>query len=593
MFACEWGSINRSKESFEKYDFRNIKKKSLLIWSEHCTECAVPLCYEKCEKYRKRIDGKCRLFKNGISKTYQKGYGKPIYYSIHFQGWSKLESLYRENQHSIILNNITNKILDFIFYVAKIMSKTLESKKKIWRITTLAYKSREFIANLLNSFGKKPDVFFISLNSAKDNVNLILEIKNKEQLLYRKSFILKRGYNQFYIDYDEFKFKSKLNKNYILVYPDQEVELQFYALDFVTLQSEEIKKINNSFKVNIKENQKKIKCVAWDLDNTLWNGVLIEGKISLNKEIVKIIKELDSKGIVNSIVSKNNFDEAYNKIKYYGLDEYFVMPHINWIPKSVNIKDLAKKMNIGIDTIAFVDDSPFELEEVRENCPEVLCINTLNVEKINKLDCFNVIITEDSKKRRQTYKMMEIQQKELESWNGNIDDFLKSCNMNLIISEPKKEEIQRCYELLQRTNQLNSSGRRLGLEEVEKIIYNKEDYSTYVLKCNDKYGDYGIVGFSIINKKDNNITITDFVISCRVANKKVEHAFIQEILEQYSLKGYNSILMNYKKTVKNGPIYNVVKDLKMKQVKVIDELETYEYKKEYADKIDVVLVNYR
>ena len=591
MFATEWGKKRKSKEKFTKYNFKNVKKKSLLVWSEHCTECAVPVCYQKCEKYRRRKDGKCRLFEDGINKTYLKGSLDKYSYTISFQGWSKLESDYHIRQHGKFLNKFIGGISNFCFLMAKVFSNVFERKKTKKHFPGAAYVLREKFANLFDKFGKIPNVFFISVDCPMDDINLILELKNSEKFIYRKSFHLNKGYNQFIIDYDELKMnEEELKKdNHIFIYPDKEVKLQFYALDFVTLKKQELKRINQEFRIEVKPEQKKIKCVAWDLDNTLWNGVLIEGKVTLNQDIVHLIKDLDAKGIVNSIVSKNDFDEAYRKIKEYQLDEYFVMPHINWTPKSVNLKDLAKRMNIGIDTIAFVDDSPFELKEVQENCPEVLCINTLNVNEIQQLECFNVIVTEDSKKRRSTYKMMEQEQKELENWNGNIDDFLKSCNMILTISSPQTNEIQRCYELLQRTNQLNSSGRRLSLEEVNSIINNHQNYATYVLKCRDKFGDYGIVGFSIIEKNEN-ITITDFVISCRVANKKVEHTFIQSIFEEYAMLGKKAIYMNYKKTIKNGPIFKVVKDLNMKQISVQDELETYEYNDSYAEHIDIITV---
>ena len=590
MFATEWGKKQKKKEKFTKYNFKNIKKKSLLIWSEHCTECAVPLCYEKCAKYRKRKDGRCKLFENGISVVNQTGVLNNKSYKVYFKGWSKLESFYRVSQHSKILSDIIYNITNFIFSIAKFLSSILEKKRKIWTLTTYAYKAREFIANSISKFGSSPDVFLISLDCPKNNITLILEIKTSKNLLFRKSFELKKGYNSFFVDYDELKFESKKEKMYILVYPTEEIELTFQALDFITFSTEEKNRLNKNYKIKTKDDQKKIKCVVWDLDNTLWNGILIEGSVKLNENVANIIKSLDSKGIVNSVVSKNNYEEAYSKLKEFNLDEYIIMPHINWIPKSVNIKDLAKRMNIGIDTIAFVDDSPFELSEVESNCPEVLCINVTNVEEIKQMDCFNVIVTEDSKNRRKTYRMMEKQQKELEDWEGSIDDFLKSCNMVLTISQPKDEEIQRCYELLQRTNQLNSSGRRLSLDEVKEIIKNKKSYASYVLKCKDKFGDYGIVGFSIVSL-ETNITITDFVISCRVANKKVEHTFIQTIFEKYSNKNRKKIYMNYKKTIKNGPIFSAVKDLNMKLSESNDGIEVYEYSDKYCKKLDIVQVD--
>jgi FkbH-like protein len=313
---------------------------------------------------------------------------------------------------------------------------------------------------------------------------------------------------------------------------------------------------------NIINNDKKIKCIVWDLDNTLWNGILIEDKeIKLNDDIINIIIELDKRGIFSSIVSKNDYDLAYSKLKEFQIDGYFVFPKINWDPKSVNIKQLSIDTNIGLDTIAFVDDNPFERDEVKNVCPDVLCIDVKDVNTILNMKEFDVIITSDTVKRRKTYKMIEEQKKEIEKWNGNIDDFIKSCNMKLLIRKPKIDELVRCYELIQRTNQLNSSGRRLSIIDIENI-YNNKNYETYILQCEDKYGDYGIVGFSIVHIIEQPI-ITDFVISCRVANRKVENAYIIYLVEKYKKMGYLKLSINYKKTIKNGPIFNVIKDLNM------------------------------
>ena len=134
----------------------------------------------------------------------------------------------------------------------------------------------------------------------------------------------------------------------------------------------EVKKIDNQLEETLPA--KKIKCVCWDLDNTLWNGVIgddgTDGVI-VNNKIIDLINEFDKKGILQTITSKNEYEIAWSKIKQLGLDKFFLYPAINWGPKSESIKQIAKELNIGIDTFALIDDSEWEREEVSSNCPQV------------------------------------------------------------------------------------------------------------------------------------------------------------------------------------------------------------------------------
>ena len=106
-----------------------------------------------------------------------------------------------------------------------------------------------------------------------------------------------------------------------------------------------------------------VKCVIWDLDNTLWNGILVEDgidKIALKPGIVDVIRSFDERGILQSVSSKNNHDDAMQALKHFQIDEYFLYPQISWHPKSEGVGAIARQLNIGMDSILFVDDSHFE-----------------------------------------------------------------------------------------------------------------------------------------------------------------------------------------------------------------------------------------
>lgn len=567
MFGYEWSKKQKHTKS-NNGDFSFIKTVSPILWSEHCNECGAPLCYSSCTKYKKRRDGRCQLFEGGIKRI--PGYGLIGYSaSIHFDGWAKLEALSRPYQVSIKTIHKIEKMSRYAFNLFKVVSFLLDQKRQIKKYLGYGCEYKEKLAEKYNSKSKStPDALYINLTNPSEKVTMVIETRNNRRVNhYKKAFTITPGKNEIIIPYEEIMIPRE-SEGYIAITTDKEGVLIFHALDFVTFE-DEYKKLITKRKTT-KTN--KIKCVAWDLDNTLWDGVLIEGDVHLNNDIVKIMKELDNRGIINSIISKNDKEEAIKKVEEYGLLDLIVMPQINWNPKSFNISVLAKQMNIGMDAICFIDDNPFELTEVSSNYPDVLCINTSDVNILLSLECFNIPISEESKNRRLTYKMKEKELVELEKWEGNIHDFLKTCNIKVRIDKPKDSELSRCYELLQRTNQLNSSGRRLSIDEITDYV-NSESFACFVIKCSDKYGDYGIVGFSIFDI--SKYLITDFVISCRVANKTIEQSFIQELYKKYC--NGQKLNMLYRKTNKNGPLFNVISDLNMTLTSNDDELETYSY----------------
>jgi FkbH-like protein len=312
--------------------------------------------------------------------------------------------------------------------------------------------------------------------------------------------------------------------------------------------------------------EKKVKCVVWDLDNTIWEGILVEDGIEqlrLKSGIVDVIRTLDERGILHSVVSKNNAEAACEAIKRFHLDEYFLYPQISWQPKSRGLQAIAKQLNIGLDSILFLDDTKFELEEVKSVCRDV---KTLNAEEYRGLpsrsDC-NVPITAESKDRRKLYQVEMKRQTMVEGFSGDYMAFLRHCEIRLRIQPMTAANLERVHELTQRTNQMNFSGNRYDRDVLRELLANRH-MDTFVLSCEDRFGMYGVVGFSIIDRREPRMT--DLMFSCRIQSKRVEHAFLAHAIRKYIAETGSDFYANYRKTPRNEQAGRVFVDLSMEEV---------------------------
>jgi FkbH-like protein len=219
----------------------------------------------------------------------------------------------------------------------------------------------------------------------------------------------------------------------------------------------------------------KIKCVVWDLDNTLWTGIMAEGgSVTLKPGIKEVLETLDQRGILQSISSKNNYQDAVKKLEEYGIRHYFLYPQISWSSKAEAIKTVAEKLNISTNTFAFVDDDITEREEVKFSHPEVLVIDAAEYMNIVNMDRFIPdTITEDAKKRRLMYQSEELRKKEEESFTGSKEEFLKTLGLKLTVSNVTYDDLKRVEELTLRTHQLNSTGYTYSYEELKSLTDSK------------------------------------------------------------------------------------------------------------------------
>ncbi|MEM6613079.1 MAG: HAD-IIIC family phosphatase [Cyanobacteria bacterium P01_C01_bin.72] len=277
--------------------------------------------------------------------------------------------------------------------------------------------------------------------------------------------------------------------------------------------------------------QKNIKCVVWDLDHTLWHGVLLEDEgIELQENIVNIIQTLDGRGILQSIASKNDWKTAIAKLEEFELKEYFLYPQINWNSKASSLEKIATALNIGIDAIAFVDDQPFELEEVQFTHPSVFCIDAAEVDQILDLSVMNPrFITEDSQIRRLMY-LNDIERNNAEQeFVGTADEFLATLKMNFTIAVAQESDLQRAEELTLRTNQLNTTGDTYSYDELNQFRQSPQ-HQLLVASLEDRYGSYGKIGLALVECRSQTWSIKLLLMSCRVMSRGVGTIMLNHIL---------------------------------------------------------------
>jgi len=287
-----------------------------------------------------------------------------------------------------------------------------------------------------------------------------------------------------------------------------------------------------------KEITRVIKCVVWDLDNTLWDGTLVEDQqVYLRDHVVDIIRQLDARGILHSIASKNDYASAMHRLQQLGIEDYFLYPQISWNAKSTAIETIARSINIGKDTLAFVDDQRFELAEVAHVHPEVLCLDSADLEHILEMPEMQPrFVTEDSAKRRQMY-LSDIQRNQAEqTYVGPAEEFLASLQMVFTIAPAREADLQRAEELTVRTHQLNTTGYTYSYEELDAFRLSPR-YRLLIAGLQDRYGAYGKIGVALLHCEQTYWTLKLLLMSCRVMSRGVGNVLIGQIMRMAKAAG--------------------------------------------------------
>jgi methoxymalonate biosynthesis protein len=260
-----------------------------------------------------------------------------------------------------------------------------------------------------------------------------------------------------------------------------------------------------------------VKCLVWDLDNTLWRGTLAEGDDVVAPEgIRRVITELDARGVLQSVASKNDHDLAWARLEQLGLAEYFVLPRIGWGPKSASVRAIAERLNFAESAIAFVDDQPAERAEVAFHLPEVRCYPAEQAADLAALAEFTPpVITEDSARRRTMYQAGFRRDAERDEFTGPDEDFLRTLDLRMTIVRATERELARAAELTLRTSQMNATGVPYDDADLRDLMADPE-HEVLVVGMSDRFGPHGAVGIVLLHRTPDVWRLKLLATSCRV-----------------------------------------------------------------------------
>ncbi|UED82972.1 HAD-IIIC family phosphatase [Streptomyces profundus] len=277
--------------------------------------------------------------------------------------------------------------------------------------------------------------------------------------------------------------------------------------------------------------QGKIKCVVWDLDNTVWDGVLLEDRdVRVRPGVVAHIRRLDAMGVLHSVASRNDPEAALAALERVGLAEFFLFPRISWNPKSQAIQEIATKLNLGLDAFAFVDDQEFELAEVGHALPQVTRVNAESIDEALLRPEFRPrFVTDESALRRAMYQGQLVRDERQAEFVGTDEDFLASLDMTFEIARARREDLQRAEELTVRTNQLNSTGVTYSYEALDELR-SSPDHLLLVASLTDRFGSYGKIGLALVERGTPDWRLNMLLMSCRVLSRGVGSVLLGHVM---------------------------------------------------------------
>lgn len=314
------------------------------------------------------------------------------------------------------------------------------------------------------------------------------------------------------------------------------------------------------------------KCVVLDCDDTLWGGILGEDGpegIALGPDhpgsafvaFQDALLNLRDRGVLLALCTKNNEADVLEVLDRHPFQvirrEHLAAVRINWQDKVANLAELADELNIGLDSMIFIDDSSFECDLLRKQLPEVQVVQTptdrlrlarLVTDELRSLDALGW--SQEDSRRGGMYQAQAARERAREAF-GSVDDYLRSLEMRLDLAWTGRPQIARVSQLTRKTNQFNLTARRHTEQAIEAFV---SDGDTYVLHAHlaDRFGEHGLTVVLLLVREHAALRVDTFLMSCRIIGRRVEDAVMAWVLRfAASLAGVDEVVGEYIPTQKN------------------------------------------
>jgi FkbH-like protein len=314
------------------------------------------------------------------------------------------------------------------------------------------------------------------------------------------------------------------------------------------------------------------KCLMLDLDNTLWGGVVGEdgvGGLKIEegdpvgeafRELQRVLLDIKARGILLALVSKNNpedVEEAFATVEMPLTRADFAAKRVNWEYKPLNIESIAAELNIGIDSVVFVDDNPAECELVRQTLPEVAVIG-LPEDPADYADLLlqswyfdKLTLTEEDASKTKQYLENAARTEHLRD-TVDLSTYLESLGTNVEIGAASEKELARLHQLFSKTNQFNLTTKRYPLSQLQEFAESEEWLFEWI-RVRDNFGDLGLVGTYLVNLGAQAPEIDSFILSCRALGREIETAACNRIKQKVFERRAESLFARFSPTLKNRP----------------------------------------
>jgi len=513
-------------------------------------------------------------------------------------------------QDSAVLNN---KDLIIIFYdVLNIVDQVSEFFEDLEEEKYNNLKNKLFteVDIIFDNLSNTASVIFNSFSSAYYNNNNVQVSKIETFVKELNAYVEQKKTNNVSI--------VNIDKLFAHIGFKQSIDYRFYHSSKAPYTFAFLKNYVSAIETVFLRNTGKLKkAIIFDCDNTLWKGVIGEdGMEGIDMSptsksgkfyhlVQRIAVFLSKRGVIVGICSKNNEQDVLEVLKNHKdmilKEEHIVIKKVNWVDKASNLRAIASELNIGIESLVFVDDSNFEINLIKEQIPEILTIQVPtsisdypDLILKNIYTYFNLVLNSDDAKKTEMYKQ-QFQRENSRIAFSSIEDYLASLEIELSVVKNDKAHIPRIAQLTQKTNQFNLTTYRYTECQVDHFMADNK-HEVYAMFVKDKFGDNGLTGVCIARKDEKdpkNVIIDSLLLSCRIIGRNIEFVYVGHIIKDLANKGYQTLSADYIPTKKNAQVEDFYDKIGLNFIDNADGIKHYSLNiaNFETNKVDYIKIN--